>query len=142
MNVQNILIERKSTHGEYRDHAQMAQALKRIMYCGKNWEGLSDIQKESLQMFAHKIGRILVGDPNHRDHWDDISGYAVLVADRLGEDKVRESPQSPVGHLGLPATISTAISPAVPFTLPKVKKNELNKPGTPEDGGHHSRQEG
>ena len=100
-------------------------------------------------MFAHKIGRILVGDPNHRDHWDDISGYAVLVADRLGEDSQRESFSAPVGNVGTVAThIGSTIpishpnaGPTVPFSLPKVKKNELNKPGTPEDGGHHARQE-
>lgn len=33
-------------------------------------------------MIAHKIGRILNGDPNYRDSWDDIAGYAKLAADR------------------------------------------------------------
>jgi hypothetical protein len=32
-----------------------------------------------LEMIAHKIARILSGDPNHRDHWEDIAGYAELV---------------------------------------------------------------
>jgi len=34
-------------------------------------------------MIAHKIGRILNGDPNYADSWIDIAGYAKLVADRL-----------------------------------------------------------
>jgi hypothetical protein len=34
-------------------------------------------------MIAHKIGRILNGDPNYADSWIDIAGYAQLVADRL-----------------------------------------------------------
>ena len=34
-------------------------------------------------MIAHKIGRILAGDPNHIDHWLDIAGYATLVAKEL-----------------------------------------------------------
>ena len=29
-------------------------------------------------MILHKIGRILAGDPNHKDHWVDIAGYANL----------------------------------------------------------------
>jgi len=34
-------------------------------------------------MNAHKIGRILNGDPNWSDSWHDIAGYAQLVANRL-----------------------------------------------------------
>jgi hypothetical protein len=33
---------------------------------------------ESLEMIAHKIGRILAGNENFHDHWDDIAGYAKL----------------------------------------------------------------
>ena len=40
-------------------------------------------QIECLEMIAHKIGRILNGDPNYGDSWRDIAGYATLVADRL-----------------------------------------------------------
>jgi hypothetical protein len=34
-------------------------------------------------MIAHKIGRIVNGDPDHVDSWVDIAGYAQLVADEL-----------------------------------------------------------
>lgn len=34
-------------------------------------------------MIAHKLGRIINGDPNYSDSWHDIAGYAKLVADRL-----------------------------------------------------------
>jgi hypothetical protein len=37
-------------------------------------------------MIAHKIGRIINGDPDYIDSWDDIAGYAKLVADRLRSD--------------------------------------------------------
>lgn len=40
-------------------------------------------QRECLEMIAHKIGRILNGDPHYEDSWRDIAGYATLVADRL-----------------------------------------------------------
>jgi hypothetical protein len=34
-------------------------------------------------MIVHKIGRIVNGNPDKVDHWDDIAGYATLVSDRL-----------------------------------------------------------
>jgi hypothetical protein len=34
-------------------------------------------------MVAHKIARIINGDPNYSDSWVDVAGYAKLVADRL-----------------------------------------------------------
>lgn len=44
---------------------------------------LADDQYEALDMIAHKIARIINGDPDYADSWDDIAGYAKLVADRL-----------------------------------------------------------
>ncbi len=35
--------------------------------------------KESFQMIANKIGRILNGDPLYKDSWTDIIGYATLI---------------------------------------------------------------
>ena len=52
-----------------------------------NWPGLTDAQREALEMVAHKIGRILNGDPNYHDSWHDIVGYAKLVADRLQREQ-------------------------------------------------------
>jgi hypothetical protein len=48
---------------------------------------MDDDQREALDMIAHKIGRILNGDPNYADSWVDIAGYAKLVADRLESGK-------------------------------------------------------
>jgi hypothetical protein len=31
-------------------------------------------------MICYKMGRILSGDSNNLDHWDDIAGYATLVS--------------------------------------------------------------
>jgi len=78
-----ILNERGKSHGEYSDHAAISQAIKRVIQGSKNWHDLSDIQKETLDMTAHKIGRICSGNPDVKDHWDDIAGYNVLVSKRL-----------------------------------------------------------
>ena len=80
--MQELLTERKKTHGEYLDHAKMTQALKDVMRGGKSYPLLNDHERETLDMLAHKVGRILAGDPHFEDHWRDIAGYATLSADR------------------------------------------------------------
>ncbi len=86
--TEELLVERGKTHGEYTDHARCTQNIMRAMQSEKNWDSLSDIQKESLHMFAHKMGRIATGNPDVHDHWDDIAGYAKLVSDRIPKPEV------------------------------------------------------
>lgn len=81
--TETLLAERAKTHGEYAEHARITQGIMDLVQGGRNWPRLTPVQRESLHMFAHKIGRICEGDPNHADHWDDISGYAVLASQRL-----------------------------------------------------------
>jgi hypothetical protein len=78
--IDDILTQRGKTHGDYKDHASITQMLKQMMRRGKNWPTLYMTEQETLDMIAHKIGRILAGDPHFQDHWDDIAGYAKLVA--------------------------------------------------------------
>lgn len=84
--LDQLLSERKSTHGEYRDHANYTQTIKAVIHGSPNWELMENHQRETLEMIAHKIGRILAGDHSFDDHWKDISGYAKLTADRLVGD--------------------------------------------------------
>lgn len=81
--VSQILDERKKTHGEFKTHAEMAQYLKRVVRMSPNAARLSDAQMEAMDMIFHKCARVLNGDPNHKDHWDDIAGYAQLVSREL-----------------------------------------------------------
>jgi hypothetical protein len=83
VDTSQLLLERGKTHGKFEDHAFITQRLKDVLYAGK--AKLNDCQKESLDMIVHKIGRITSGDPDFRDHWDDIAGYAKLVADRCSK---------------------------------------------------------
>ena len=66
------------THGDFRNTADTSQNIKAVMMAGKNWDKLNNNQREALACIAMKIGRILSGDYNFRDHWDDIEGYAEL----------------------------------------------------------------
>lgn len=77
----NILATRQKTHGNFLENAGLSQSLKDVIRSGRNWQKLTDMQKESLEMVALKISRILSGDQDFRDHWDDIVGYARLAGD-------------------------------------------------------------
>lgn len=83
--TKELLAERRKTHGLFCEHEQIAQSLKAAMHATANWDRCTLSQQESLEMIAHKIGRILAGNPDHKDHWDDIAGYARLVADQIAE---------------------------------------------------------
>jgi hypothetical protein len=85
MSVEQTLQDRGTRYGDFRDQAQITQCLKRVMQQSPNWRDkkLNDTQTEALEMIAHKIGRILNGDPNYADSWHDIAGYAKLVEDRI-----------------------------------------------------------
>jgi hypothetical protein len=76
MNTNEILDERQKTHGDFAEHASITQGIKALTI----WRhpSLSEQHREALEMIAHKIGRIVAGNPNHEDHWADIAGYAEL----------------------------------------------------------------
>ena len=81
--VDATLAERGTRYGTFIGHAKITQNIKRAMQDSPNWEKLDDDQREALEMTAHKIGRILNGDPNYADSWHDIIGYTRLVEARL-----------------------------------------------------------
>jgi hypothetical protein len=81
--IAETLEERGTRYGSFAGHAHIAQELKRTMQRTKNWGELSDDKREALEMVAHKIARILNGDPEYHDSWHDIIGYTKLVADTL-----------------------------------------------------------
>ncbi len=73
-----LLAEREKTHGSFEVHANNTQMLKDVMHSNAKWHELPNQHKEALDMIVHKIGRIMAGNPNFHDHWDDIAGYARL----------------------------------------------------------------
>ena len=88
-NIHTTLDERGSRYGKFTSHAFITQSLKDVMKASPNWDILSPSQKESLEMTAHKIGRILNGDPNYSDSWLDIAGYTLLVVEELRKVNTR-----------------------------------------------------
>jgi hypothetical protein len=85
--INNILDERGNRYGDFSSNATTTQLIKQAINLGDTTNKLSFYQRESLEMIAHKISRIVNGDANYMDSWVDIVGYAQLVIDKLQRDK-------------------------------------------------------
>ncbi len=88
--IEDTLVERGKRYGRFTGHAKVSQSIQHAIKLGFNsredgldMADIADDQREALFMIAHKIGRIVNGDPDYADSWVDIAGYAKLVADRL-----------------------------------------------------------
>jgi len=81
--VEQVLVERGNDYGDYASKAQFIQGVKYLMRSSPSWEAMDADMRESMEMIAHKMGRVVYGDPTHKDNFLDIAGYAKLVADRL-----------------------------------------------------------
>lgn len=73
---------REKTHGDFRNNASVAQELRAVFRAAVKWHELPSVQREALDNIATKLSRILGGNYDHVDHWDDIAGYAELAAPR------------------------------------------------------------
>ena len=123
-NIKTVLNEYGMKQGKFSGHAAITQALKLVMYgsvtvidtvtgqilavVGPRYDRsnhkLSSSQWESLEMVAHKIGRILNGDPNYADSWVDIAGYAQLIVNQLEEqEQVNKIEDSRIDNLAADA---------------------------------------
>lgn len=79
----DVIKQRGKTHGNFLENARISQTIKSTFKSSASWEDLSVDKKESLEMIALKLSRILSGHGDFKDHWSDISGYARLVEDTL-----------------------------------------------------------
>jgi hypothetical protein len=83
LSIDSTLAERGSRYGDFAKHADVTQAIKNAMFDCRHRETMPAYMVEALEMIAHKLGRIVNGDPFYADSWHDIIGYAKLVEDRL-----------------------------------------------------------
>ena len=81
--IEQTLLDRGKKYGDFQAHAYITQSIKKVMHDSPNWKSMSSDKCECLDMVAHKIGRILNGDPEYKDSWHDIVGYVKLVDDTL-----------------------------------------------------------
>ena len=81
--INTTLVERGRRYGTFAGHAGVTQRIKAAIVSAPRYAQLTPSQREALDMIAHKVGRILNGDPNYADSWHDIAGYATLVEQEL-----------------------------------------------------------
>lgn len=78
METKELLNQRDSTHGSFVINSRVGQSIKEILRAEETWGQLPRLHRESLDFIASKIGRIMAGQYDFNDHWDDIAGYAKL----------------------------------------------------------------
>ena len=87
--LDELLTERGSRYGSIEEQFGKAQMIKHAINSHPNWRKMDLVKREALEMIATKISRIIVGDPNHIDNWQDIAGYSQCVIKTIrGEDDV------------------------------------------------------
>jgi hypothetical protein len=92
--IEDTLMERGFRYGPFTGHAFVTQRIKEAIspvrdklsqYVEADMlrQEEADAILECLDMVAHKIGRIVNGDPLYEDSWHDIVGYVTLVENML-----------------------------------------------------------
>jgi hypothetical protein len=115
MTPEELVTERPKTHGVFLENAAFTQAAMNLMMRQRNWSRLRPTMREALHMFMHKAARILTGDPDEPDHWDDIGGYAKLVSQELrGEATPLVEKHRAVGTVDVIKYIVKDGSPSIP----------------------------
>ena len=84
--IKETLSQRQEQYGSFEDVAMLTEQMVDVMrkgYYGK----LAYNQKMALYMICSKMARIVNGNPNHKDSWHDIAGYATLIDNELVSEK-------------------------------------------------------
>jgi len=94
--VAEITKARGSVYGPFLHNAIVGQAIRSALRNlpnpdnDRHWEDLPLDVREGLDYIAGKMSRIVTGDPEYLDNWDDIGGFAKIVADRIRRNQQQE----------------------------------------------------
>jgi hypothetical protein len=86
VDVAKTLEERGDRYGRFVDNAYTSAYLQTALQSGVTYKRLRGFQREALNIIFQKISRIVNGDPDYKDNWVDIAGYATLVAKELNDE--------------------------------------------------------
>ena len=87
--IRETLDSRERDYGSFFNNASLAQSLKFCLHqdqYGRTDDPSCSVQNEALDMICSKMARIKF-NPNHKDSWVDIAGYAQLVVDHIEKDE-------------------------------------------------------
>lgn len=83
--IDDILQERTARYGDFVAEARIVEQLKALINASKQpWE-FDAVHAHALDMICVKLARIVNGDPDYADNWQDIIGYCTLVLRFLEE---------------------------------------------------------
>ncbi len=88
--IEDKLEANNATYGEYYRSASKAQIIKAVFMESESYLKMNAVMRESLDMIATKLARILEGDPFYKDSWIDIEGYAKLVSNSIPNIKKKK----------------------------------------------------
>ena len=74
-----LVNERQTTHGQFSQNAIYGQQLRSLFRSSPRWPQIPAVQAEALDMMATKLSRILSGQGDCAEHWEDLEGYARLA---------------------------------------------------------------
>lgn len=83
MDITETLAERSQTHGNFEQGAEVFAPLFEIL--ADNKDHLSKAQLYAVNMVMSKLVRILKGNANEQDHWQDIIGYCTLALNSMSD---------------------------------------------------------
>lgn len=86
--VHEILDERQNQYGSFENVALYTELVNKVL--SNNAENRTDAMNMAIYMIASKLARIASGNPNHKDSWVDIAGYAQLIVNILESEDVHE----------------------------------------------------
>lgn len=78
--IEDTIEARGASHGDPEQNACIYTELREAFTTGRR---IDPLHEWALDMIAHKLARILTGDPTEPDHWHDIAGYATIVEQSL-----------------------------------------------------------
>ena len=90
--LRNLLEDRGQDYGDYGVMCAVIQRIKIAMQSSPNWKDLADTQREALELSATKIGRILSGNRNKVDSWQDVIGYFTKAIEYIPVDNHKPEP--------------------------------------------------
>ena len=88
--ISPFIADKEQVNGPFSRQANLSQRLKRLIpfyFCRDMPEEEADIYEEALDMILHKVARVMAGNPQEVDHWQDIAGYATLVVEYLEREQ-------------------------------------------------------
>lgn len=95
METKEILNVRGENYGQYQNVSQISQNIKKVIRESPNYNLMPSFMRESLDMIANKMARILNGNYYYDDSWRDISGYATLAVMEIEEMEKHDAPDTP-----------------------------------------------